>query len=275
MERNEVMRIRHRVLFALVAFTVAMPISSVLAGGYKALLVGCDDWAGDVDPMKTAMLNWDTVYWEADNIITMKNPMGQDVLNEISNIKITDPDFFFFAYTGHGYGCTFPNDDSYYDGNPESGPALNGTDEWLCTNNGDWISDDALTAALMGFNNKLVLLDSCYSGGFWNDGSNEGDLENLLGGTCLYAACSERFTSPINSPLWYNCEYGCSTGTASYGDSVITVQDWYDYSKTATPSYIFYNLSAILTVPVFATPEPGTVMLLGMGGLVLLRQRRG
>jgi hypothetical protein len=266
---------RHYILCALVAFTVEMTVPSVPAA-YKALLVGCDDWADDVDPMKTAMLNWDTVYWKPENIKTLQNPTGTAVLNEINTIKGTNPDFFFFAYTGHGEGKdVYDNGNGYAVGLAETSPASNSVDEWLHTNNDDWISDDALTGALMQFNNKLVLLDSCFSGGFWNDGSNEGDLENTLYGTmCLYAACSEIVRAPPESPLWNRCKNSCEYGAASYGDNVITVQEWYDFSKTTVPSYIFCNGQDILTVPVFAIPEPATLTLLGLGGLAMLRRRR-
>ena len=67
------------VLSALATAATADPV-------YKALLVGRQDWANDIDDMKDAMLAWDTVYWEDENIVLMKDPTGTQVLNAIAPI---------------------------------------------------------------------------------------------------------------------------------------------------------------------------------------------
>lgn len=254
--------------------------ASAPADVYKALLVGCDEWANDVHPMKHAMLAWDTVYWHPSDIVVMKHACGDEVLAQIGAMLAPgDTDFFFFAYTGHGATGRL-------DGQLESvPPALNDDDEWLCTPSvgasyDQWLSDDDLTLALEPylFGCKfLVALDSCHSGGFWNgndQGGLEGDLEWLLPDCALYASCAEDEISPLDSPMWWALRNGCQGGAADVfpADDIITVGEWYDFADPHAPLSEFWG--NMVDTPVFAIPEPSALSLLALGGLTLLRRRK-
>ena len=92
------MMLRNTILSLACALAISAAAS---AGVYKALLVGCEEYADDVDPFAAAMPAWDAEFWNPADVVTMKNPEGPDVLGQIARM-LPGTDFFFFAYTGHG-----------------------------------------------------------------------------------------------------------------------------------------------------------------------------
>lgn len=241
---------------------------------YTALIIGSTEpFSGYAERMKGAMLSWDRVFWSEDNIVTLEDPTRKQVKEQISSLT-ADADFFLFAYAGHG------GKNDYVHGDPELvPPSLTERDEfliWYTEIEGlgrveQLIFDDDLAEWLSSFDGPVLsIIHSCYSGGFWN-GNDEGDLESLQS-SCLYASAAEDDTIIKSDPLWANLLEGCATGDAAGGDDVITVQEWYDFAETGTPSYMFGNIP---NFQIFAIPEPATLTLLAAGlAALLVRKRR-
>lgn len=69
-------------------------------------------------------------------------------------------------------------------------------------------------------------------------------------------------------------QFGAIGDRVQYGNSGLTTSGWttIDWGGELTALH-FYGISGILEVP--AVPEPATLLLLGLGGLTLLKRKRG
>jgi hypothetical protein len=230
------------------------PASSSVAatGTCKALLVGMDygssneKWFVNATELQKALLTWDC--WKKGTIkVIGPTATARDITGNLSAMIIGPSDTFIFYYSGHG---------SYWEGSESLPPALNVYDEGLYTTNlPKSLTDNDLSACLNKTNfsptaNKMVILDCCYSGGFWN--GNEvppkfGDLEQVRG-IALLASTREDKLSPASSDFTKWLVNGMTkplTGTApadANKDGTVTAQEWFDYvnlrvNKTAIFGY--------------------------------------
>jgi len=140
-------------------------------------------WANETKIIK---YNWD----DADTAAT-------DITSAVADFasKATAKDTLLFYYSGHGSG----------------GSGIL-TDEAINPVNGGVVFDQALTSALADDRlrnvRKLILLDSCHSGGFWNDDIFflDHDLSHLQNVALLAAATEDGFatTGPGGTGEWTN-----------------------------------------------------------------------
>lgn len=282
-----------------------------------AVLVGVDyapanqKWAKDASAVHNAL--WKSAGWDQSNMSlllgTPEAPVTpQDILNTLSAVsqRAGPQDGFLFYYSGHGGYVLEPNHEVPGEG---PSPPRDAVDETLWLGAGSAIKDDDLTLSLKGFLssvNKLVFLDACFTGGFWNgeskaspNGGDLGDLENVPY-TTLIAAADERSTAPGSSGITYRFiadvqAKGLSLDTAT----LTTLSTMFDRIKGPTgtstlgirkgdPNYdpgtydplAFTSPVDIYNTPVFASnlvPEPDGVDLVALGLIagVVSRKRRG
>ena len=222
----------------------------------------------------------------------LSNPWSDitGVLNEYT--KVVKPgDNLIFFYSGHGSGS-------------ETDPSV---DESLAPTLLARIVDDDLAGWFLDASrrdkwadvNKLFILDSCYSGGFWN--GEDADL-SALDRMALLAASSEMGLAASNPDadcqgyfslaLAEGLEKVGRWARADTGKDGLSVQDLLDWlnSYPGYPSEITGYLKDgwsddLVTLqwgvtgtvsPDFdmVVPEPASLLLLALGGLVLLRCRR-
>jgi hypothetical protein len=280
-----------------------------------AVLVGVDygpanqRWANDAVQVYNALSA--TAGWDAGNMALLDEAWEvtpQNILNTLSAFsqRAGPQNGFLFYYSGHGGYVLEPNQEVPGEG---PSPPRDAFDETLWFGHGSVIKDDDLTLSLSGFLssvNKLVFLDACFAGGFWNgeskaspNGGNLGDLENVAN-TTLIAAADERSTAPGSSGITYRFiadvqAKGLSLDTAT----LTTLSTMFDRIKGPTgtptlgirkgdPNYdpsiydplAFTSPEVIYNTPVFASnlvPEPDGVDLVALGLIagVVSRKRRG
>lgn len=245
---------------------------------YAALIISSSDpYSGYAADMKDAMLATDRVFWRDENIVALEDPTRQQVQDSIATLG-QNADFFLFAYAGHG-----AKNGDFVQGAAESvPPALTTRDEAIVWTGNDptrgrveaWITDDELTSWLGALDcPALSVIQSCYSGGFWN-GGDEGDLDRLPLSS-LIAACPEDETADVSTTLWADLMEGARLGSAdTSGDGIVTLGEWYSFAKTGD-SLMFGNLNDL---QLFAVAEPSTIVLLAAGAIGFLayawRRRR-
>lgn len=280
-----------------------------------AVLVGVDyepanqKWAKDASAVHNAL--WKSAGWDPGNMALLDEAWEvtpQNILNTLSvfSQRAGPQDGFLFYYSGHGGYVLEQNQEV-----PGEGPIppRDAVDETLWLGAASAIKDDDLTLSLKGFLssvNKLIFLDACFAGGFWNgeskaspNGGDLGDLENVPY-TTLIAAADERSTAPGSSGITYRFiadvqAKGLSLDTAT----LTTLSTMYDRIKgpmgTSTlgirkgdPNYDpgaydplkFTWQEDIYNTPVFASnlvPEPDGVDLVALGLIagVVSRKRPG
>ncbi|GAG94404.1 unnamed protein product, partial [marine sediment metagenome] len=135
---------------------------------YWALLIGISDYPGtendlnycddDANDIRSALIN--SQGWDPSNIYTLidSNATAQNVLDHLSMLStnVDSTDVFLLTFSGHGTYTVDNNADE-----------LDGWDELLVLHDG-YLWDDDLETALGEFvtDTIMVVLDSCYSGGF-------------------------------------------------------------------------------------------------------------
>lgn len=99
-----------------------------------------------------------------NGLIENKGFTGQSILNDIQKeiSKVDNNDLFILYVSGHGMTNLFDKESQVI----SVGTIING---YLPVNG--YLTDDGLAMALEGYEdvNKLILLDSCNSGGFWEE----------------------------------------------------------------------------------------------------------
>lgn len=229
------------------------------------------------------------------------------IKNAIDDIKsrVRPGDQFVFYYVGHGgyetpevpvetpVDITAPwfkpqntGDEFLKIGDPEK-------NFWIYDNTlKDWFNDPAWNTV-----DKTFILDACFSGGFWTgDEAPDGDL-NLLPRTCLLASAPENrgaqydtFTGRSNysSVIEGGLNWMHSQGSADIHDLIEYVNLFDSGSMSGsiygyladmvgeTSEELEWEPIAEMTEDFGGdiSPEPGTVGLLALGGLVLTRRRR-
>jgi hypothetical protein len=215
---------------------------------YKAVLVGMDyeddnppkHWYENATALKKALLTWDC--WKK-GIIRLVGPKANknEIIGNLSAMNVGSDDFFLFYYSGHAANSSIG-------GNELVPPALTQEDERLFASSfPKSLYDDNLMDCLRKFDSnaeKVVILDACYSGGFWN-GSDEGDLEKIQG-TALLASEPEDKQSPEASDFTNALVKGIdrTTGRApadADGDGEVTAREWFDYAKKTVPQDPIYG----------------------------------
>jgi hypothetical protein len=212
-------------------------------------------------------------------------------------------DTFVLFYFGHG-------DTRMVQGN-ERVPAISRNDEFLHFPNASIVTDNELKTHFASFApgvHKLFINISCHSGGFWNgtEMGAAGDLEQVAN-TGLIASSREdqnTFAGFIPNPLirWWEPTLLASLiaaqrpamnrndltisqlffatrqsgftpiATARYGGETESPDYWDVPATGAYDAEFFYNDSSLANSLIF-TPEPGSLLLLGLGGLLLKRRR--
>lgn len=156
-------------------------------------------------------------------------------------------DIFLFIYHGHG---------SYVLDNETVPPAADTCDETIWPNQ-DCLDDD-LQAALAGLPNgvrKLVILASCYGGGFWN-GQDEGDLEKLTQ-ICLLTGADECSCLPEPSTFVDNLLARLDP-TGWPGQDSVTFQEFLD-AVTAGAAGSAVNQNRWVDLPKCPCEEPDPI----------------
>jgi len=87
---------------ALVAILACCPRVTQGETTYHALLIACDQYTGDNEVMRDALLNW--FCWEDAGILLFDDVMPDDITTKIRDWAegIDDDDVAFFYYSGHG-----------------------------------------------------------------------------------------------------------------------------------------------------------------------------
>lgn len=177
-----------------------------------AVICGNDEggqrFGKDAEAIYNVLLDYPGI--KAHNLRLVSNPSElESAITELVE-KLQFGDQFLFYYSGHGfYG---------YDGTEPTiwnsplvalltEDSINEGDEYLAFGSSD-ISDDLLSSWLSSYLKlrgvqKIVILDSCMSGGFWGREGNErdeGDLDKLQN-VGLIAACDETHFS-YSYPDW-------------------------------------------------------------------------
>lgn len=242
---------------ATLAGTLPRPVSAATPR-YKALLVGLDyglssaNWTRNATAMQAALLTWSC--WRSPTG-TIKLITGQasnkDIVGNLSAMNISANDYFIFYYSGHA---------NRYNGYERS-PALTPVDEALYTttirpNSPRSLKDNDFTSCLNqtspnNYTNadKIIVLDCCYAGGFWNgnDLGGGGDLERLPR-VALLSSANETTISPESSEFTNYLVQGMTKTPPLFGkapadtnkDGVVTAKEWFDYAASrVTPGPIY------------------------------------
>jgi uncharacterized repeat protein (TIGR01451 family) len=219
---------------------------------YKAILVGMnyaeswEQWLKDATALRDVMKTWDN--WKGGTInVIGAGASAPGIAGSLGGAGIGVDDFFLFYYSGHGSYTTDENDETVP-------PALDKCDETLYTSGAPhqfW--DDSARAAFDGFAAgayKLAVLDSCYSGGFWNGEDTgplpQGDLERVSQ-TTLLASVPEDKISPVSSDFTHALIKGATKDATGFApadtdkDHDITVEEWFDYAKSQVPSGLIFG----------------------------------
>ncbi len=183
------------------------PVSEPPRPQFYAVLVGTGDfWSRgdkDAEAIQRALLKYPGV--KSGNIRLLLNPTEfRDVEKTVREVvqQLRPGDQFLFYFSGHGYN----NDDNSEPHIVNSECVFDKTGDY--SNTGDEVlflggaltdvSDDLLTSLLsedpkMTDVHKIVILDSCMSGGFWGTEGNDSDTGDLdkLQNIGLLAACGE------------------------------------------------------------------------------------
>lgn len=219
----------------------ATPMTLSQAGGKcKALLVGMDytasphKWFRNATAMKEALFTWTS--WRRGEIKVLGPKVSAiDIVGNLSAMNIGANDLFIFYYSGHA---------NRWNGN-EKAPALNTLEEGLkppyVSAKAFGVTDDNLTACFKKANvspsaTKIVILDCCYSFGFWN-GYDEGDMEKVRN-IALLASTREDKISPASSNFTYWLVDGMKKPQSGYApadtnppNNIVTAQEWFNYAK--------------------------------------------
>lgn len=223
--------------------------SSAATSTCKALLVGLnyyqagsqswERWWINATAMRDALLTWNC--WRNENIKLLgPNVTGQQIISNLNTMTVGPSDTFIFYYSGHG---SFGLENTPGDRN-EAAPAVNKRDEWLFASiTPGRVTDDDLCSCFnrSNFNRsatKIVILDSCYSGGFWN-GTDEGDLEKISNIAVLASAPEDKM-SPASSDLTKALVKGMTKGASgapadANHDGTVTASEWFAYAKSQVP----------------------------------------
>jgi len=222
---------------------------------YKAILVGMNydqnwaQWYKDATALRDVMLTWDN--WKAPGaIITLLGAKASstDINGALGGAGVGSDDFFLFYYSGHGSFTTNESDETVP-------PALDKSDETLYASGSPhqyW--DDRARSDFGGYPAdayKLAVLDSCYSGGFWNGADTgpapQGDLEKVPQ-TVLLASVPENKKSPASSDFTNALIEGATknsgTGFAPADadmDYTITVQEWFGWAQSRVPPGLIFG----------------------------------
>jgi hypothetical protein len=226
--------------------------SAAATGTCKALLVGMDygsskeKWFVNATELQKALLTWDC--WTRGTIkVIGPKATARDITGNLSAMNIGPNDIFIFYYSGHA---------TYWSGD-ERPPGLNIYDEGLyATNVPKGLTDNDLSAYLNKSNvsptaDKMVILDCCYSGGFWNGSEVSprfGDLEKIPR-IALLASTRENTSSPAGSDFTNWLVRGMTkspplTGKApadANNDGAVKAKEWFDYAAGRVPTGPIYG----------------------------------
>jgi len=228
-----------------------------------AMMGGSLGWAEDVFPI------W--VEYERD---------GESVESRIASALdsmvaqgLRPGDTVLFYYYGHGGGGTGP-----------------GVDEWLDAREDSKVSDDDLTELLKSESlrevRKVVILDACHSGGFWNADGLEGDSDlESLEQIAFFASAWEgvyghtRGGTGVGEYTWRLVEAGLSR-ESTFGDMAAVmaaeyvhgVEDLflghasgYGSAPWEPLAYFSADFNPNWTLGGRYVPEPSTAALFGLG----------
>ncbi len=295
----------------LVVGTLAALAGHAAGGTNYAILVGVDyapagqRWAADATNVRASLVG--NAAWNAANITTISAAAGPGAA-QVNSARITAAiaavrpnlqagDGFLFYYSGHGSYFLDPVAAQRERIAADGGVALDRADETFYFTGADSMSDDALTAQIATLPagvNKLAFLDSCFSGGFWG-GGDTGDVDRVAG-TSMIAASAEDRLAPGSSDITNNWRtwlggnaFDLSTRNAAQLTAMFNAinpggvanpqrKDDYPpgFSSVYDPLTQSFNgpgIEAETAVMFTNIPTPGSLALLGVGGLVGARRR--
>jgi caspase domain-containing protein/PEP-CTERM motif-containing protein len=205
----------------------------------------------------------------------LSNHGGSTIISDIGWLteNAMPGDLAIFCYSGHG-GSTYD-----YSHDEVTGWPRNSSDETIGRSS-SWITDDRLTDAFEGMDpdvSLVAILDSCYSGGMVG---GHDDLNTLANAFVMMSSREDQVSfggsrySRFTEQLIGGLGYGLPADTSH--DGTITFDEWFGYSLGRvygqTPQY--FDAGTLGSLPLVPVPEPGTVLLLAVGGCAQLCRRR-
>jgi hypothetical protein len=132
------------------------------------------------------------------------------------------------------------------------------------------------TGALANLAGGTVLGASLSSGLAWEYTANGTDndiayIDTVTGQQYVPAGsvATTPYQFPINTPGYFGFTFTPGS-TTDYGYALLS----YTAAGTTSVTYTYDNSGAAVTVPTTAVPEPGSLSLLALGSLVMLRRSR-
>lgn len=291
---------------------------------FYAVLAGSEDgWIrGDQDAaaLRDVLLNYGGV--NPENIKLELNPLNLSATIQEVRDKLEPGDTFLLYFSGHGgyrLGDGSEPEEPHSALAVSSGAGLSNTDDEVMYFNSDSLGlhgqvvDDTLTAWLEGIPDvhKIVLMDSCFSGGFWGslgNSTDQGDLDKLENvgllascpsgdvsfsmpgtGRSFFSIALERALDPGPGgipPADANGDGRVSFGElGAYMEATYVVEElgdtgiiqgfpWLDQPVEAqVDSLELYTIYGTGFDPHAAIPEPAGLLLIALGALALLRRR--
>ena len=211
------------------------PVAELEPRTFGLFLGGADDpdagVLGETQALKTfnAFVESGVIPLDNTDILLGENATFDNIETILRSYKLNENDRLYLYYSGHGsrlqegdldengnatYGDegTINSTDEYlatgfpvylYDDDPVAGDLY---DEALASRTPEYLSDDQLTELLSDFGQteKWVILDSCYSGGFWGDGSETdgGDLSTLTNISLMAASGEDELAQYYKDALY-------------------------------------------------------------------------
>ena len=266
---------------AAVIQTPSIPATSSPATTWFAG-IGNDGYLTDVNGLLGALSSTPGLQNISVNSFVYSNQSGtaiQDRINDLSSI-VGRGDLIFWYYSGHGF---YQSDDDF----DEINQAIDSYDETIGLKGySDQITDDDLADALNSLSLKgatiVVILDTCYAGGFIGGFNDLNSVSNLT----FLGSSSELEESYANSDDPYSIFttgliYGLRDFSADLSlDGIITAREWYDYAYKYTTGEmplqhpVFWGDETLVIASLFTVPTTGSCGLVASGLILLAYLKR-